>query len=456
MERRALVAHSIDAVRVENDAMSRQFIESVGKEAAGSRPVPARCAPALANRGMSLIEILVALAIAAVLLLGLGQIFVGSKNVYRLQEGMSRVQENARFVLQYLESNVRMAGYLGCGNDADLTVKPGSPPAFLNHLRQPTSAPGVFPVDQDNLLTRERFQRPIEAYAYTGGSVDNLNLTLGAVGDWTPNLPPDLGVILAGINMPAKGSDVLVLRLVGSESTPLLGDFDMLNGSFNVADPDLVKGGQIYAITNCSNARIFKASPRAAGSNPVLALAADNLLSLVAGSGSTWTGTFANVQFNQTSTQLNAEVHPAQFIVLYVGIRDPGTASATPVLKIADGVNPPQELADDVEIMKLWFGVDTDGDRAVDKYVAANSTDADANLAVTTIKQRDINWRNVLSVRIGFLMRSQDIANATPHTGDAAGDNVYRLFDARVQRPRDSRFRDVYTTTVALRNRLPN
>lgn len=434
--------------------MSRRFVESVGKEGACSpRSLSAHCVPAYSNRGMSLIEIMVALAIAGVLLLGLSQIFVGSKNVYRLQEGMSRVQENARFVLQYLESNVRMAGYLGCGNDVDLTTKPGSPPAFLNHLIQPTSLPGIFPVQQDTLPTPQRFQRPIEAYAYTGGSVDNLNLTLGALGDWTPNLPGDLG--LTGLNMPAKGSDVLVLRLVSGESTAMLGDFDMTNGSFNVADPDLVKGGQIYAITNCANARIFKASARAAGSNPVLALLADNPLALVAGAPSTWTGTFANMQFNQTSTQLNAEVHPAQYIVVYVGIRDPGTADATPVLKVWDGVNA-QELADDVEIMKLWFGVDTNGDRTVDKYVAANSTDADANLAVTTVQQRDTNWRNVLSVRIGFLMRSQDIASASAHTGDTPGDNVYRLFDARVQRPRDFRFRDVYTTTIALRNRLPN
>ena len=80
------------------------------------------------QRGLSLIEIMVALAIAAILLLGLSQIFVGSKNVYRLQEGMARVQENARFALQYLEENVRMAGYMGCGNDIDLTTRAGSPP----------------------------------------------------------------------------------------------------------------------------------------------------------------------------------------------------------------------------------------------------------------------------------------------------------------------------------------
>jgi type IV pilus assembly protein PilW len=429
--------------------MSSRLITRFGNECASSRRAFAR-----ANRGMSLIEIMVALAIAGVLLLGLSQIFVGSKNVYRLQEGMSRVQENARFVLQYLESNVRMAGYMGCGNDVDLTVKAGSPPAFLNHLRQFTSLPGVFPVDQDTLLTPERFQRPIEAFAYTGGSIDNQNLTAGALTDWTPNLPNDLGL---GADTPVKGSDVLILRIVTGDSTAMVGDFNMTNGSFNVVDPNLVIPGETYAIANCANARIFKASARAAGSNPILATAADNLLFLTTDHTSTWTGTFANMQFNQTGSQLNAEVHPAQYIVLYVGLRGAvAGVGGTPVLKAKIGSAAPQELADDVEVMKISLGVDTNGDGTVDKFVPPNSTDIDANLAVTAVKQRDINWRRVLSVRVGLLMRSQDIANATPHKGDVAGDNVYRLFDARVQRPRDFRFRDVYTTTIALRNRLPN
>jgi type IV pilus assembly protein PilW len=427
--------------------MSRRPIKRVGNDGAGASNRVLRHA----NRGLSLIEIMVALAIAAILLFGLSQIFVGSKNVYRLQEGMSRVQENARFVLQYLESNVRMAGYMGCGNDVDLTTKSGSPPAFLNHLQQFTSIPGVFPIDQDTLATSERFQRPIEAFTYTGGSIDNLDLTPGALTDWTPNLPNDLGL---GLETPVKGSDVLILRLVGADSTPLVGDFNMPNGSFNVVDPNLVKGGEIYAITNCANARIFKASARAAGSNPVLATQADNHLFLTADTSSTWTGTFANMQFNQTGSQLNAEVHAAQYIVLYVGLR--GGVGGTPVLKAKIGTAAPQELADDVEIMRISLGVDTNGDGTVDKYVPANNTDADSNLAETAIKQRDINWHSVLSVRIGILMRSQDIANASAHTGDVPGDNVYRLFDARVQRPRDFRFRDVYTTTIALRNRLKN
>jgi type IV pilus assembly protein PilW len=412
-----------------------------------------RAAPA----GLSLIEVMVALAISAILLFGLSQIFIGSKNVYRLQEGMSRVQENARFVLQYLESNVRMAGYMGCGNDADLTVKPGSPPAFLNHLKAMSSGVGVVPIVQDTLTSAERFQRPIEAYAYTGGGFDNQQPAYGAAGNWTPSLatPENLGLFGSDEAKPIKGSDVLVLRLVSAESTALLGDFDMGAGTFRVADPALLKAGDIYAITNCANARIFKATA-VAGSGLVTAGPADNALRLTSDNNSTWTGSYANMQFNQSGTALNAEVHPAEYLVLFVGLREDGV---TPVLKVLTG--PPgalvaQEIADGVEMMKVEFGVDTNADGNVDKYVPANNTEADSNLAVTNKTQRDIAWRKVLSVRIALLVRSPDRASETAHTGDADGDNVYYLFDTRVQRPVDLRFRDVYTTTISLRNRLGN
>jgi type IV pilus assembly protein PilW len=431
-------------------------------------PQDVRVARAMPNsqRGLSLIEIMVALAIAAILLLGLSQIFVGSKNVYRLQEGMARVQENARFALQYLEENVRMAGYMGCGNDVDLTTHAGSPPSYLNHLAARTSAIGAVPLTQTTMSYPQHFERPIEAFTYTGGSIDGQPPSFGGQGDWTPRLPDDLLGTLNGGDLSAtfaKGSDIIVMRLVRPESTAMIGDFNMA-GSFSVADPSMVKAGNVYALTNCSNARIFLATAGGSGVNPIVAglgpTRTGNPLFLTAGATSTWTGTYANMQFNQSGNALNAEVHPADYIVLYVGIRNPATDNA-PVLMIQggpDGRVAPQELVDDVEVMRAWFGVDTSATGAGDvtKFVGADNTDAEANLAATDAVQRSAEWRKVLSVRLALLMRSPDRASAAPHNGDAPGDNVFKLFDARVQAPNDSRYRDVFSTTVALRNRLSN
>ena len=415
------------------------------------------------ERGLSLIEILVALAIAALLLLGLSQVFIGSKNAYRLQEGMSRVQENARFVTQYLEQNVRMAGYMGCGNDVDLTSKAGTPPAFLNHLKPITSPLGVVPPVQDALNAQERFQRPIEGYTYTGATIGGplpSEPGFGVPGDWSPAIGSidtiagiGTGIPTGAPDGPAAGSDILFLRIVSDESTPLTGNFDMAAGTFSVTDPTFVEQPpKTYAITNCSNARIFRASARPAGSNPIKALLAENGLQLILTSPSTWTGTFANLQFNQNGSILNGEVHRAEYLALYVGLRVDPINGNVPVLKVVNnGVI--DDLADNVESMRLWYGVDTDGDGAVDKYVKGN----DLLLSdVSSPNARDAAWRKVLSVRISLLMRSQDRAAVAAHTGDVLHDNVFKFFDETLKRPDDGRFRDVYTTTIALRNRLGN
>ena len=49
--------------------------------------------------GLSLIELMIALLIGSILLIGLVQVFGASRTAYQLSEGMSRTQENARFAL---------------------------------------------------------------------------------------------------------------------------------------------------------------------------------------------------------------------------------------------------------------------------------------------------------------------------------------------------------------------
>lgn len=67
--------------------------------------------------GLSLVELMIALVISLVLMLGVVQVFMASQAASRLSEGASRVQENARFALDFLERDIRMAGHMGCVND---------------------------------------------------------------------------------------------------------------------------------------------------------------------------------------------------------------------------------------------------------------------------------------------------------------------------------------------------
>ena len=68
--------------------------------------------PAL-ERGLSLIELMVAMTIGAVLIFGATQVYVNSRQSYSVTESVARLQETARYALSVIEPDVRMAGYWG-------------------------------------------------------------------------------------------------------------------------------------------------------------------------------------------------------------------------------------------------------------------------------------------------------------------------------------------------------
>ncbi|MEH6357813.1 MAG: PilW family protein [Pseudomonadales bacterium] len=64
--------------------------------------------------GFSLVELMIAMALSVVLLLGVVSIYTNSKQTYNVQEGASRLQENIRFAMGRLTREVGAAGYMGC------------------------------------------------------------------------------------------------------------------------------------------------------------------------------------------------------------------------------------------------------------------------------------------------------------------------------------------------------
>lgn len=70
----------------------------------------------LRQRGLSLVEMMIAITLGMILVAGVIQIFSSSKQTYRVQEAVGRLQENARFALDVLSHDLRMAGNLGCNS----------------------------------------------------------------------------------------------------------------------------------------------------------------------------------------------------------------------------------------------------------------------------------------------------------------------------------------------------
>jgi len=64
--------------------------------------------------GFGLIELMVALTLGLVILLGVTQIFVSAKNTYLAQNAAAAMQEDARYGLSKMLQEVRMVGMFGC------------------------------------------------------------------------------------------------------------------------------------------------------------------------------------------------------------------------------------------------------------------------------------------------------------------------------------------------------
>lgn len=66
--------------------------------------------------GFSLVEIMVALTIGIVLLLGVTQIFLTASRSGVTNSDLARVQESGRIALELISKELRRAGYKGCGS----------------------------------------------------------------------------------------------------------------------------------------------------------------------------------------------------------------------------------------------------------------------------------------------------------------------------------------------------
>jgi type IV pilus assembly protein PilW len=67
-----------------------------------------------ASKGFGLIELLIALALSLIVVLGVAQVFIAAKNTYVSQNASANMQEDARFVLSKMIQEIRMVGMFGC------------------------------------------------------------------------------------------------------------------------------------------------------------------------------------------------------------------------------------------------------------------------------------------------------------------------------------------------------
>ncbi len=345
--------------------------------------------------GFSLVELLVALVLGLVVSAAAIQIFASNKGTYRLENSLSRLQENGRFIVDQMISDLRMAGYNGC-----LSRGAGVPIGDITPAAIATSNDFVmFPFAIDG-----------------SDSIRGFNY---GTSDWVPSLAANLN--LSGV---VAGTDVINIQRASSCGAQLTSaPTSTGDTAIDIVSPNDCGflSNQVVMVTNCSVADVFQINSLTAGTNTVALNRGGGTLSAIYSQESQvfrWQSTAYYI-----ATDANNE--PTLF-------RSSWSPDGDNDIQADDFAILP--LASGVEDMQLQYGVDTGVDEYVDIYVTANNV---------------TDWGAVRSIRIGLLLRSDDNVTQEPRSIQFNGATVNPVGTG------DRRLRTVYTTTVSLRNNIP-
>lgn len=399
--------------------------------------------------GLSLIELMVALLLSGLLILGLVQIFSSSRASYLMAQGLARAQESSRFAIDALQRDARMSGHFGCVSDQGHFFAGNG--LFGELFLSDRNDYGSIPAAREAL----RFDYSIRGYEATNsGPANTLDLTAapveGSAGDWTPNLPA--AFINTLVPKPIRGSDVLMLRFLSPESAEVKKFVTGANGSIEVDSTQWARlagdgaptvNPGVFGIADCRSVVMFQAkSVTAAGAVTRLAVAQSG----VNQSAFDGSDTFASGQ---------ARVYRAESFVYYVGINPTSKettlyraryTAAPDAAAVSLDTGASEELVEGVENMQLLFAQDTVTDPAQPPTGVISGVRTAAGLLPDSGSQG--GWQRVGGMQVGLLIRSTERATATPRA------NSPRSLGTTLTLPNDGRYRSVYETNIALRNRL--
>jgi type IV pilus assembly protein PilW len=360
------------------------------------------------QRGVTLVELMVALVLGLLITGGVLQVFAANRASYEFNDGLSRLQENGRFALDTLSYRLRLAGYFGCVWGVPVT----------NDLNSSTS----FSFNYGEGLSGFEAAGTNAGDTFAAAATDPANST--TLTDWSPSLPADLSANVI------PGSDVIVIRNGSATAHALITPFVDSNKVYADAATTDYAVGDIGVVSDCQKASVFQVTAVAAGGGGIEVSHAA-------------TGTPGNATAAWGTDQEygnGAELLKAETWAYYVGQRVGGGPPALFQQRLevdsaaTTAALAPEELVANVDTMQVLYGIDAALDGAVDQYVSADAV---------------ADWSQVVTVRVSLVMRSPE------EYGTETDDRTYDVNGTIFNPVDDRRERHVFTTTIALRNRLP-
>ncbi|WP_428244084.1 PilW family protein [Gynuella sp.] len=342
--------------------------------------------------GLSLVELMIALTLGLVLTGGVIMTFISTKGMYTTQQGLSQIQDTGRLAVEFLEKDIRMAGYMGCATRATTMT-------ITNTLNNSSDY-------------KYAFQTAIQGY--TAATLPNGTLTKTPVADTDIVVIRSAGSSGVQVSKNNDAAQVFVTN-TGVEAGGCGGNKNRVSG---------ICEGDILVVTDCSKARIFQVTNVTQSGNEV------NLVHSNSGSSpgnaiSSWGG---NSIDPEESFGAGSEIMTVTTSVYFIAT---GTSGRPSLWKSQNGIE--FELLPGVEDLAISYGVDTDAsqDFIPNSYQAASSV---------------VDWNRVVSTQISLLIASTE-NNVLPEAQSYT-------FDDTTVKPSDKRLRRVFSSTVGIRSRL--
>ncbi len=385
-----------------------------------------RLSVATRQRGLTLVEMLVAMTLGLVVLVGLSSVYVAVKQSFRFQETSGRMVEDGNFALDSIARDLRMAGFAGCMGISSVTSGGVTTYYPTTSLSATTPNPGV--IDGPN---------PLSVLEPTNAEVTTQPLMPKNFLRGFDSIP---SAMFASGTAPAAGSNSALFFASGSAnvvslSTAMTAAADSLtitedtykwrNATANSGIYDLI-------VSDCTTSSLFRGRTTLSGG--VTTVAHDTTLGNQSGS---FTG---NPLYG-----VGSMVMPLEWKFFYVTTR---AGASTPSLYMVsyDGNSrqSAQEIVSNVEAMRIHYGENT-----------ANNPDGSATMQPDvwrTTAAAVTDWSRVVGVRIGLM-----IVSAEDNADKEVPLTVPTLLGQSYMLPTGAstfRVRKEFSTTVVLRNRV--
>ena len=295
----------------------------------------------LLQQGLSLIEVVIAMAIGWVVILGVLSLFNANTETYNALQAQTRLQEGANFGLNVIARDLQRAGYRGCYSRGDVYATVASIPAAFD-IRS-----GLSVYDGD------------------------------AEGNWTSS-----STVLASevSNAAIDGTDIITLRFVENDEAYL--STALVTGQENV-QVSVVSGAtsnfnvdDLAFISDCEKATLFQVTSVAINGTAM------TLGHAVSEENGNRVGGLAETGIFGTDAAVASLVSKTYFIKQGAsGIAGKGGYS----LQQFDGAAS-TELVEGVEDLQILLGIDTDSDGVPNQYLAPSASVITSQIATVLLE----------------------------------------------------------------------